>query len=102
MNLRAAAGCREPLSHLEGHLPNGPVRLERNSDQVSDGLASRERLSPQYQRPALGGLCRVNGGDAIRRGRSRSHSFQRALLDGVGERYRRFAASRPRLISGLW
>ena len=27
---------------------------------------------------------------------------ERALLDGLGEPYRRFAASRPRLFPGLW
>jgi protein-S-isoprenylcysteine O-methyltransferase Ste14 len=32
----------------------------------------------------------------------RIRSEERALLDGVGEPYRRFAASRARLIPGLW
>jgi protein-S-isoprenylcysteine O-methyltransferase Ste14 len=27
---------------------------------------------------------------------------ERALLEGLGEPYRRFAASRPRLFPGLW
>lgn len=27
---------------------------------------------------------------------------ERALLDGLGEPYRRFAACRPRLVPGLW
>jgi protein-S-isoprenylcysteine O-methyltransferase Ste14 len=27
---------------------------------------------------------------------------ERALLDGLGEPYRRFAATRPRLFPGLW
>lgn len=33
---------------------------------------------------------------------ARIHSEERALLDGLGEPYRRFAASRPRLFPGLW
>jgi protein-S-isoprenylcysteine O-methyltransferase Ste14 len=32
----------------------------------------------------------------------RIRSEERALLDGLGEPYRRFAASRPRLVPGLW
>lgn len=32
----------------------------------------------------------------------RIRSEERALLDGLGEPYRRFAASRPRLFPGLW
>jgi protein-S-isoprenylcysteine O-methyltransferase Ste14 len=32
----------------------------------------------------------------------RIHFEERALLDGLGEPYRRFAASRPRLFPGVW
>jgi Isoprenylcysteine carboxyl methyltransferase (ICMT) family len=32
----------------------------------------------------------------------RIHFEERALLDGLGEPYRRFAASRPRLLPGVW
>lgn len=32
----------------------------------------------------------------------RIHFEERALLEGLGEPYRRFAASRPRLLPGLW
>jgi protein-S-isoprenylcysteine O-methyltransferase Ste14 len=32
----------------------------------------------------------------------RIHFEERALIDGLGESYRRFAATRSRLIPGLW
>ena len=32
----------------------------------------------------------------------RIHFEERALLEGLGEPYRRFAASRPRLFPGVW
>jgi protein-S-isoprenylcysteine O-methyltransferase Ste14 len=32
----------------------------------------------------------------------RIRSEERALLDGLGEQYRRFAATRPRLFPGVW
>jgi protein-S-isoprenylcysteine O-methyltransferase Ste14 len=31
-----------------------------------------------------------------------THFEERALLDALGEPYRRFAASRPRLFPGVW
>ena len=32
----------------------------------------------------------------------RIHFEERALLDSLGEAYRRFAAGRPRLFPGVW
>ena len=54
--------------------------------------------------------CPPAGGDVIVRGllmtqrlaNDRIHAEERALLDGLGEPYRRFAETRARLIPGVW
>jgi protein-S-isoprenylcysteine O-methyltransferase Ste14 len=92
---------------LRSHLQRQGTRLDRNSMLVVVASASYTGLIVTFLGlglaldnwvAALAVLAVLPTAGLV----YRIHFEERALLDGLGEPYRRFAAGRPRLFPGVW